>query len=321
MSWNLRRPDASTSGSAGSRVYLRAARDRFILLVYEDRRRVELRAEDGTLLRTLDVPGAHDTTISRDGSTLAVSYPHEIAVQRADDGRELARTSCEHCLVVLLSEDGTRVAGLSREKRRVWDVGGPSLIRDESLGGASLTHSPTLSPSGDRMAWCEKDGVVLEDLSTGTRTRLALPETPTAPSISPDGTRLLVSLPSSFAVWKLPGLERVWAVPNPSSVPAAVGWSADGSVVTVAYEGAGALLLDARTGEPLARIVEGRAGAGASQVNVLPSLRYRLARGAHSWSLFRLPEPDRTAPAESLRRALAEGGFRLKGVELEVVSP
>ena len=171
------------------------------------------------------------------------------------------------------------------------------------------------------MAWCENDGVVLEDLSTGSLTRLALPETPRSTSISPDGTRLLVSLPSSFAVWRLPGLERVWAVPNPSSVPTAVGWSADGSIVTVAYEGAGALLLDARTGEALAHIVEGRAGAGASQVNVLPSLRYRLARTGHSWSLFPLPEPDRTAPAESLRRALAEGGFRLRGVELEVVSP
>jgi serine/threonine protein kinase/WD40 repeat protein len=319
ISWNLRRPEASTSGSTGSRVYLRAARDRFIL--WEPLRRVELRAEDGTLLRTLDVPGAQEVTISRDGSTLAIAYPQEIAVQRADDGRELARASCERCLVLLLSENGSRVVGFSRERRRVWDVDGPRLVRDEPLGGASLTAPKTLSPSGDRMAWCENDGVVVEDLSTGSLTRLALLETPRSTSISPDGTRLVVSLPASFAVWKLPGLERVWAVPNPSSVPAAVGWSADGSIVTVAYEGAGALLLDGRTGEALARIVEGRAGAGASQVNVLPSLRYRLARGGHSWSLFPLPEPDRTAPAESLRRTLAESGFRLRGVELEVVSP
>jgi serine/threonine protein kinase/WD40 repeat protein len=319
ISWNLRRLEGSASGSAGSRVYLRAARDRFIL--WEPRRRVELRAEDGTLLRTLDVPGAQEVTISRDGSTLAIAYPQEIAVQRADDGRELARASCERCLVLLLSENGSRVVGFSRERRRVWDVDGPRLVRDEPLGGVSLTAPKTLSPSGDRMAWCENDGVVLEDVSTGSLTRLALPETPKSTSISPDGTLLVVSLPASFGLWTLPGLERVWAVPNPSSVPTAVGWSADGSIVTVAYEGAGALLLDARTGEALARIVEGRAGAGASQVNVLPSLRYRLARGGHSWSLFPLPEPDRTAPAESLRRTLAESGFRLRGVELEVVSP
>jgi WD40 repeat protein len=319
ISWSLRRPDAKTSGSASARVFLRAARDRFILWEYQ--RRVELRAEDGTLLRTLDVAGSEETAISRDGSTLAISYPQEIVVHRADDGRELARTSCKLCLVLRLSENGSRVVGLSRDRRRVWDVDGPKLVRDEPLGGASLTAPETLSPSGDRLAWCENDGVVLEELSTGNLTRLALPETPRSTSISPDGTRLVVSLPSSFAVWKLPGLERVWAVPNPSSVPTAVGWSADGSIVTVAYEGAGALLLDARTGEPLARIVEGHAGAGASQVNVLPSLRYRLARTGHSWSLFPLPAPDRTAPAASLRRALAEGGFRLRGVELEVVSP
>jgi WD40 repeat protein len=319
ISWSLRRPDAKTSGSAGARVYLRAARDRFIL--WEAHRRVELRAEDGALLRTLDVAGSSETTISRDGSTLAIAYPQEIAVQRADDGRELARMPCKLCLVLRLSENGSRVVGLSRERRRVWDVDGPKLVRDEPLGGASLTAPDTLSPSGDRMAWCENDGVVLEDLSTGSLTRLALPEAPRSTSISPDGTRLLVSLPASFAVWRLPGLERVWAVPNPSSVPAAVGWSADGSIVTVAYEGAGALLLDGRTGEALARIVEGRAGAGASQVNVLPSLKYRLSRGANSWALTRLPGPETTTPAESLRRALAEGGFRLRGVELEVVSP
>jgi WD40 repeat protein len=319
ISWNLRRPDAMASGSAGSRVYLRTARDRFLL---DDMHRVELRAEDGTLLRTLEVPGTHwDARISRDGSTLAIAYPEEVAVQRADDGRELARTACKLCLVLLLSENGSRVVGFSRERRRVWDVDGPKLVRDEPLGGASLTAPKSLSPSGDRMAWCENDGVVVEDLSTGSQTRLALPETPRSTSISPDGTRLVVSLPSSFAVWKLPALERVWAVPNPSSVPTAAEWSADGSIVTVAYEGAGALLLDARTGEALARIVEGRAGAGASQVNVLPSLRYRLARTGNSWSLFPLPAPDGTAPAESLRRTLAEGGFRLRGVELEVVSP
>jgi tRNA A-37 threonylcarbamoyl transferase component Bud32/WD40 repeat protein len=319
ISWSLRRPDAKTSGSAGARVYLRAARDRFILWEYQ--RRVELRAEDGTLLRTLDVAGSQEATISRDGSTLAIAYPEEIVVHRADDGRELARTSCKLCLVLLLSENGSRLAGFSRERRRVWDVDGPKLVRDEPLGGASLTAPKTLSPSGDRMAWCENDGVVLEDLSTGSLTRLALPETPRSTSISPDGTLLVVSLPASFAVWKLPRLERLWAVPNPSSVPAFVGWSTDGSIVTVAYEGAGALLLDAHTGEALARIVEGRAGAGASQVNVLLSLRYRLARTGHSWSLFPVPEPDSTSPAESLRRALADGGFRLRGVELEVVSP
>ncbi|HET6984088.1 MAG TPA: WD40 repeat domain-containing protein, partial [Myxococcaceae bacterium] len=319
ISWNLRRPDARASGSASSRVYLRAVRDRFIL--WENHHRVELRAGNGTLLRTLDVAKAHEVMISGDGSTLAIAYPEEIAVQRADDGRELARTSCKLCLVLRLSENGGRLVGISRERRRVWDVDGPKLVRDEPLGGALLPAPQTLSPSGDRMAWCENDGVVLEDVSTGSLTRLALPETPRSTSISPDGTRLVVSLPASFAVWKLPGLERVWAVPNPSSVPAFVGWSTDGSIVTVAYEGAGALLLDARTGEALARIVEGRSGAGASQVNVLPSLRYRLARAAHSWSLFPLPEPDRTAPAESLRRALSDGGFRLRGVELEVVSP
>jgi hypothetical protein len=116
-------------------------------------------------------------------------------------------------------------------------------------------------------------------------------------------------------------MERVWAVPNPSSVRAAIGWSVDGSIVTIAYQGAGALLLDARTGESLARVVAGRSGVGASQVDVLPGLRFLISRGPRSWALRPLPRPDAVSPQESLRRALSEGGFRLRGVEIEAVSP
>ncbi|HEY1417714.1 MAG TPA: protein kinase, partial [Myxococcaceae bacterium] len=151
MSWTLRRPEARTRGSAASRVYLRAARNRFILFEYN--RRVELRAEDGALLRTLEVPGAQDAAISNDGTTLAISDSRELAVQRADDGGELARFPCKLCLVVLLSEDGSRVAGLSVERRRVWNVREPGLVRDEPLGRASLSLPKSLAPLGDRMAW------------------------------------------------------------------------------------------------------------------------------------------------------------------------
>jgi serine/threonine protein kinase/WD40 repeat protein len=318
-SWNLRRPEALATGSASSRLYLRAADERFLL--FQSHRHVELHGQDGALLRGVDVAGAVEATISYDGSTLAISYPHEVVVQRADDGRERARLPCELCLVVFLSRDGSRVATLSYERRRVWDVAGASLVRDEPLGTALLSPQKSLSPLGDRLAWPEFAGLGVEDLSTGNITRLRMPETPTSVSISPDGTRLVASLPGSFWLWSLPALERIWDVPNPSSVPAAVAWSADGSIVTVAYEGAGALLLDARNGESLARIIEGRAGSGASQVNVLPSLKYRLSRGGNSWALTPMPGPETTSPAESLRRALSEGGFRLRGVELEVASP
>ena len=139
--------------------------------------------------------------------------------------------------------------------------------------------------------------------------------------MSMDGTGVAISLPGAVGVFKLPGLEPAGRrrIPRPSEWGS--GGAADSSIVTVANEGVNTLLLDARTGEALARIVEGRAGAGASQVNLLPSLRHRLSRGARSWALTPMPGPDTTSPAESLRRALAEGGFRLRGVDLEVVSP
>ena len=89
----------------------------------------------------------------------------------------------------------------------------------------------------------------------------------------------------------------------------------------LAYDGAGAALFDGRTGESLARIRAGSAGATASQINPLPSLKYRVVRAARSWTLSPLPAPDTGSPAESLRRALAEGGFRLRGVELETAAP
>jgi hypothetical protein len=169
------------------------------------------------------------------------------------------------------------------------------------------------------MVWAEPDALVVQAVDTGTETRLSLPDTPVAGIISPDGRRLAVSLAASFSVYQLPGLEPVWSVP--SAVGGGLEWSADSSVLLAAFEGAGALLMDARTGEALARIIEGQAGAGEPQVNVLPGLRSFVSRGARSWSLRPLPRPETLPPAESLRRALAAGGFRLRGVELEVVSP
>jgi len=319
ISWNLRRAVAIAGGPVEGRFHLEVARGRFIL--FELHRRVEVRADDGEALRTIVDGEVLDAALSADGSTLAIAHPQDIPVQRVGDGQELARIPCETCVVVLLSADGSRLAGLSREKRQVWDVRGRAVVLDEPMGSAELGGPVVLSPAGDRLGWIEADGFVLEEVSTGARSQLPLPERADGASMSPDGARLVVSLPTRFGLWKVPGLEPVWTIPNPSSVRSTVGWSADGSIITVAYQGAGAVLLDARTGEKLARIVAGRAGVGASQVNVLPSLRASIARGPRSWALLPLPGPDTTRPAESLRRALQEGGFQLRGVEVEAVSP
>ena len=319
IAWHLRRPVATAGGPVEGRFQLEVARGRFIF--FEIHRRVEVRSDEGKALRTIVDGEVLDAVLSADGSTLAIAHPADIAVQQAEDGQELARIPCETCVVVLLSADGSRLAGLSRERRRVWDVRGRAVVLDEPMGAADLNAPVVLSPAGDRLGWIEADGFVLEDLSSGVRSRLPLPDRANGASISPDGTRMVVSLPARFGLWKVPGLEPVWTIPNPSSVRATVGWSADGAIVTVAYHGAGALLLDGGTGELLARLVGGRAGVGASQVNVLPSLQARISRGPRFWALVRLPGPDTTPPAESLRRALAEGGFRLRGVEVEAVSP
>ena len=319
VSWNLRRPAPSTSGSFSSRLVYRNGRARFLLV--ERWKRVELRSEDGTLIRALDDPTVGDAGLSSDGTTLALARRPDIVIQRADDGQELARLACDQCLNVLLSPDGSRLLTRSEQRRRVWDVRRASILLDEPMGSVRRNDHHAIVPGGESIGWLEADGFVLQQVSTGTRSRLRLPDRPETMAISPDGARVVMYLPGQIAVWNLPGFEPVWSAPNPISIGSTVGWSADGSVVTVSHEGAGAVLLDGRTGEELARIVEGPSGAGLSQVNVLPSLKYRLARGAHSWAVFPIPAPDTTAPVESLRRALDAGGFRLRGVELEVVSP
>jgi WD40 repeat protein/tRNA A-37 threonylcarbamoyl transferase component Bud32 len=319
ISWTLRRPPPSASKSFDSRLYFRGARERFLLV--QAWKRVELRSENGTLLREITDPEAGDAALSDDGSTLALAHRPEVVIQRADDGQELARFSCERCLKMGFSAEGDRVMTISDERRRVWDVRRSSLLLDEPMGRVRRLDWHAMAPGGDWIAWVEPDGLAVQQVSSGSRSKLRLSDRPETIAISPDGTRVAMYVPGRIAVWRVPGFEPVWSTTNPVSVGSTVGWSADGSIVTVTHEGAGAVLLDGRTGEELARIVEGPSGAGLSQVNVLPTLRYRLARGARAWAVFPIPTPDTLTPAASLRRALADGGFRLRGVELEVVSP
>ena len=318
ISWALLRPLPLANNSAKSRLYLRLARSRFLFL--EVRQGLELRAEDGTLLRKTDDPEVLDVALSADGSTLAISRPHQVVVQHAESGQELASVPCELCRIVRLSADGSRLFGVSSEALRIWDVRRMSLLR-ELKGLTNPFRTPMISPAGDRFGWSDSDRYVLEEVSSGARSELSLTDAPSWASISPDGSRLALEGAGILGVWRVPGLEPVWTAPNPSSGGATVAWSNDGSILSVAREGAGALLLDGQTGAPLARITEARSGGAAAQINVLPSLKYRLARAARSWTLTRLPPPDTSSPAESLRRALAEGGFRLRGVELEDAAP
>ena len=274
------------------------------------------------MLRDVDDPDSIEVNISFDGSTVAVSKFHgnEVVVQRADDGRERARVACELCRIIKLSDDGNRLLGLTSKGRKVWDLRGPSLLREEATARSALVTN-VFAPDGARLGWTEDDRFVLEEVSSGARRELPLPAAASGAAISPDGERLALAAPGMLGVWRLPGLEPVWISPNPSSVDASLAWSEDGSIVLLTYAGAGEALLDARTGESLARIRVGSSGATASQVDVLPSLRYRLARSARTWTLSRFPAPETSSPDESLRRALAEGGFRLRGVELEEVLP
>ncbi|HUM12655.1 MAG TPA: WD40 repeat domain-containing serine/threonine-protein kinase [Myxococcaceae bacterium] len=319
FAWDLHRPVPTASGSFGPRLYFRGGRARFLLV--ENWKRVELRSEEGNLLRTITDPEVADAFISKDGSRLALTRRPDVVIQSADDARELARLPCEKCYNVVLSPDGSRVLTLSSQRRRLWDVRGPSILLDEPMGTVQRTDWHAMAPDGERIAWVEGDGLVVQQVSTRSRSHLHLPDRPETIDISPDGTRVAMYVPGRIAVWRLPGFEPVWSTPNPVSVGSTVGWSADGSIVTVSHEGAGAVLLDGRTGAELARIVEGPSGAGLSQVNVFPTLRYRLTRGAHAWAVFPIPAADSLSPEDSLRRALADGGFRLRGVELEVVSP
>jgi serine/threonine protein kinase/WD40 repeat protein len=319
ISWKLRRAAPRTNGSFGSHFGLWMARTRFLLY---DSKGLELRSEDGTLLRSGTDPEFSGAGLSDDGATLIVLRPRELVVQRADDGHELARLPCEHCWAGELSGDGRRVMAMNSQRRRVWDVQGPTLILDEPMGTDSTRAWHAFSADAKQIARFEEGALVLEEIAGGSKRRLPVPESPNnSAAFSPDGARLVISSPGRIGVLRLPGLEPIWTIPNPSSVRKSVDWSADGSIIIVTYEGAGAALLDSRTGEELARIFEGRSGSAAPEVNVHPGLRFRMSRADRSWALFPLPEPDRTAPAESLRRALAEGGFRLRGVELEVVSP
>jgi serine/threonine protein kinase/WD40 repeat protein len=319
ISWKLRRPAPSASGSFRSQFGLWMVATRF--LVY-DSNGLELRSDDGTLLRTGTVPEFAGAGISGDGSTLLIGRPAEIIVQRADDGQELARLPCESCWAAEISNDGRRVMGMNAQRRRVWDVRVPSLLLDEPMGSDTTRAWHGFSQDGTQIGRFEEGALVLHELSGGSKRRLPVPDSPNnGAGFSPDGTRVVISFPGRIGVWTLRGLDPVWTISHLSSLRTSVDWSANGSIIIVTYEGAGAVLLDARSGEELARIYEGRSGSAAPEVNVHPGLRFRMSRTDRSWQLFPLPGPDTSSPAESFRRALDETGFQMRGVELEVASP
>jgi hypothetical protein len=133
---------------------------------------------------------------------------------------------------------------------------------------------------------------------------------------SPDSARLASVTTGSIALWDADTERLLWRVANAVPARVHVNWSAGGSALLVDYEALGTEVLDARTGERLARFLTSKLSAWPAATHVQPDLREKVVMTRTHWERRPLPEPATESPAEGLTRTLERTGLALQGVEL-----
>ncbi len=112
-----------------------------------------------------------------------------------------------------------------------------------------------MSPDGRRVSGATPTdlSVGVWDTATGKVLRRFPTRSPGSAAFSPDGARLVINEAEDVVVWDLETGEELWRRPLPRS-GASVAWSPDGRTVAAVRENMVPVLLDAATGNVLARL-------------------------------------------------------------------
>ena len=227
---------------------------------------------------------------SPDGRRLATAHADETV--RVYDATSGAKTLCiKHDYITSLSWscDGTRIVTCDRYAAYMWDAGsGGRLTRVErdSLQEVDMAY---LSPCGSRMAVLDCDGVSVHELASG-KDSMRLPRTRStwfvSVSWSPDGRRLAVGSIGSFCVYDSVSGIVLWRVRTRGYTRSS--WSPDGRKVVCTWDDQGACVLDAVSGDELARLLPPPGLELSARVMWSPSGEAIACVSAHNLFVWRL---------------------------------
>jgi WD40 repeat protein len=196
----------------------------------------------------------------------------------------------------------------------VWDTHANRLLFKEVERVGRFETRCALSPDGRRVAWTQGGTAIVRDLESARERTFPLDGEPRSLRFSPDSAYLVSVTTGSIALWETTAMRVLWSVPN--AVPDQARWSADGRVLLIGSETLGTELLDARTGERLARFLTTKLSGRPVATYVRPVLRAKVVMNRTHWERRPLPGPATESPAQGLTRTLERTGLVLQGVEL-----
>ena len=243
-------------------------------------------------------------------STAAVI--HDLA-----DDRVLWRQPCRLCTAIAVSDDGSRIAQLGPDGLEVWDTRTAKRLFQETQRAGPYKTMCALSGDGRRMAWTFGEKLFVHDLESQAELTLPLDGSIGGIAFDGDGGKLMTVTNRSATLRESATGRAIWSVPNDAPLEASCQWTPDGRAVLLRYGYHSTEVLDARSGEKLARFQT--FGPPVSPVRAeqySSDLRIKAVVAAQTWGYRPVPPPDPTPADESLARTLQRTGFTLRGVEL-----
>jgi serine/threonine protein kinase/WD40 repeat protein len=318
-SWEIRGPVPRKSFSGSPRMFFQTSRDGQKILVYlggMPARRWELYDVSGTRRLSGPLGERGELALTPDGKRVVIRDDDGLSVLDAESGRVAWRVECKECFRVVASAEGRRLFTSSGKRLALWAVGSPDPIWTDGDRVGNVADGMAISDDGSRVAWINGTTAYVHRVDSPTELEATFDENVSDLKFSNDGKRLLIATRGEIALWTLDPWKRAWRVPSPASSYASLEWSTDDSVLLAEYRTLGTVLLDAATGRHLATVPLSKPRSVSPEDKVLPSLKGRISQGDGRWELWSFPEPDHSAPRESLARITSATGLKLVGAEL-----
>jgi serine/threonine protein kinase len=224
---------------------------------------------------------------------------------------------CRNCRGYSISEDGSRFASVSLDDGlAVWDTRGDHRLFEERRR-VSVHTEVTMAGDGRLVAWSTLDALILRDLASGRELTIPRDNVVRGLGFSPDTVQLLTVTSSSVTLREAASGREIWKVPEDVSEPVQISWAPDRRSLILRHGWIASEVLDARTGERLARFP----GLSRAVTPVLaelyaPDLRVKAVSTLTTWEIRPVPQPDETPAPESLTRTLQRTGLELRGVDV-----